>query len=138
MKSGREHRVPLSPAAVSLLEALPRFDGVELIFPGRATDKPLSDMSLTAVMRRMKLTAVPHGLRSTFSDWCAERTSTPAEVREMALAHARRRIGGATCLTSAGRSWPNGPPSCNRSQPNLTFGYGRAPAAMRVTEGGLR
>jgi integrase len=88
MKSGREHRVPLSPAAVSLLEALPRFDGVELIFPGRATDKPLSDMSLTAVMRRMKLTAVPHGLRSTFSDWCAERTSTPAEVREMALAHA--------------------------------------------------
>jgi integrase len=88
MKSGREHRVPLSPAAVALLEALPRFEGVDLIFPGRDVEKPLSDMSLTAVMRRMKLTAVPHGLRSTFSDWCAERTATPAEVREMALAHA--------------------------------------------------
>jgi integrase len=50
-------------------------------------------MSLTAAMRRMNLTAVPHGFRSTFSDWCAERTSYPSEVREMALAHA---IGDAT------------------------------------------
>jgi len=50
--------------------------------------KPLSDMSLTACIRRMDLTAVPHGFRSTFSDWCAERTATPSEVREMALAHA--------------------------------------------------
>jgi integrase len=45
-------------------------------------------MSLTQVMRRLKLTAVPHGLRSTFTDWAAERTSHPTEVREMALAHA--------------------------------------------------
>ena len=45
-------------------------------------------MSLTACMRRMKLTAVPHGFRSTFTDWCAERTAYPSEVREMALAHA--------------------------------------------------
>ena len=91
MKSGRPHRVPLSPWAVALLEALPRFEVDEgepdLVFPG-TKGKPLSDMSLTAVMRRMKLTAVPHGFRSTFSDWCAERTATPAEVREMALAHA--------------------------------------------------
>jgi integrase len=91
MKSGRPHRVPLSPRAVELLHALPRFevaeDGLDLIFPG-AKGKPLSDMSLTAVMRRMGLSAVPHGFRSTFSDWCAERTATPAEVREMALAHA--------------------------------------------------
>jgi integrase len=50
-------------------------------------------MALTQVMRRMGLTAVPHGFRSTFSTWCSERTSTPAEVREMALAHA---IGSAT------------------------------------------
>ena len=87
MKSGRPHRVPLSMHAVSVLEALPRFDGVPLLFPGSG-GKPLSDMALTATMRRMGLTAVPHGFRSTFADWCSERTSVPAEVREMALAHA--------------------------------------------------
>lgn len=86
MKSGRPHRVPLSEQALDLLEALPRLDKVELVFPGNR-GKALSDMTLTAVMRRMGLSAVPHGFRSTFSDWCAERTSTPAEVREMALAH---------------------------------------------------
>ncbi len=87
MKSGRPHRVPLSPRAVELLKALPRMAGTELVFPG-VQGKAMSDMSLTAVMRRMDLSAVPHGFRSTFSDWCAERTATPAEVREMALAHA--------------------------------------------------
>lgn len=87
MKSGRPHRVPLSPRAVELLNALPRMAGTDLVFPG-VQGKPMSDMSLTAVMRRMGLSAVPHGFRSTFSDWCAERTATPAEVREMALAHA--------------------------------------------------
>lgn len=91
MKSGRPHRVPLSTWALDLLQALPRFEVLDgepdLVFPG-AKGKPLSDMSLTAVMRRMGMTAVPHGFRSTFSDWCAERTATPAEVREMALAHA--------------------------------------------------
>jgi integrase len=87
MKSGRPHRVPLSPRAVALLKAQPHFEDTPLMFPG-SSGKPLSDMSLTAVMRRMKLSAVPHGFRSTFSDWCAERTSTPSEVREMALAHA--------------------------------------------------
>ena len=93
MKAGRPHRVPLSDAAIALLKALPVFAGTDLVFPGLSGDKPLSDMSLTAAMRRMKLTAVPHGFRSTFSDWCAERTSYPSEVREMALAHA---IGDAT------------------------------------------
>lgn len=88
MKSDRPHRVPLSAAALELLEALPRFEGTDLVFPGASGDKALSDMSMTAVMRRMNLTAVPHGFRSTFSDWCAERTSTSPEVREMALAHA--------------------------------------------------
>jgi len=93
MKSGRPHRIPLSDEAVTLLEMLPTFfndDGeqVDLVFPGLRGDKPLSDMSLTAAMRRMELSAVPHGFRSTFTDWCAERTAYPAEVREMALAHA--------------------------------------------------
>ncbi len=88
MKSGRAHRIPLSAPVITLLAGLPRFEGTDLVFPGRAGDKPLSDMSLTLVMRRMKLTAVPHGFRSTFTDWTAERTAYPAEVREMALAHA--------------------------------------------------
>lgn len=88
MKSGRPHRVPMSPQVLKMLKALPKFEGTELVFPGRDVIKPLSDMSLTAIMRRMKLNAVPHGFRSTFSDWCAERTAYPAEVREMALAHA--------------------------------------------------
>lgn len=92
MKSGRPHRVALSQRALELLEALPRFDGVALVFPGQGK-KPLSDMTLTATLRRMKVDATAHGFRSTFRDWCAERTSTPAEVAEMALAHA---VGDAT------------------------------------------
>lgn len=87
MKAGRPHRVPLSPRALELLQALPRSEKQQLVFPG-ARDKPLSDMTLTACIRRMGVDAVPHGFRSTFADWCAERTATPAEVREMALAHA--------------------------------------------------
>ena len=93
MKAGRPHRIPLSDKALELLDLLPRMvndDGeeIDLVFPGLRGDKPLSDMSLTAAMRRMKLTAVPHGFRSTFTDWVAERTAYPSEVREMALAHA--------------------------------------------------
>jgi len=92
MKAGREHRVPLPERALELLEAVPRFEGTDLVFPG-AKGKPLSDMTLTAALRRMKVTATTHGFRSTFSDWASERTATPAEVREMALAHA---VGNAT------------------------------------------
>lgn len=86
MKAGREHRVPLSSQAVALLKSLPTKNG--LVFPGR-NDKALSDMSLTAVLRRMQrgdLTV--HGFRSTFRDWAAETTHYPHEVAEMALAHA--------------------------------------------------
>lgn len=86
MKAGKEHRVPLSPQAVALLSSLPRIDGNELVFPA-PRGGVLSDMTLTAVMRRMELDAVPHGMRSTFRDWAAERTNYPREVAEMALAH---------------------------------------------------
>ena len=86
MKSGRAHRVPLPRRTLELLNAVPRFDGTDLVFPGQS-GKPLSDMTLTAALRRMKAGVTAHGFRSTFSDWCAERTSAPAEVREMALAH---------------------------------------------------
>jgi integrase len=87
MKSGRPHNVPLSAEAVALLEALPRVEGTTLLFPGAKKGKPLSDMSLTAVMRRMAVDAVPHGFRASFSSWCASSTAYPSEVREMALAH---------------------------------------------------
>lgn len=86
MKAGKEHRIPLSDAAVKLLSALPRIEGTDVVFPGNK-GKPLSDMTLTAVMRRMKAEAVPHGFRSTFRDWVSERTNYPPELAEMALAH---------------------------------------------------
>lgn len=88
MKAGREHRVPLSTAAISLLKALTRHD--DFVFPGRAKGSALSDMSLTAVLRRMDRPDITvHGFRSTFRDWCAESlaNSFPREVCEHALAH---------------------------------------------------
>jgi len=78
----------LSAEVIKLLDALPRLDGTELIFPGRVENKPISDMTMTKVMRDMGADAVPHGFRATFSSWCASSTSYPSEVREMALAHA--------------------------------------------------
>src|SRR5690606_12713744 len=63
MKSGREHRVPLSAAAVQLLKSLPRIGGSDLVFPA-ANGRPLSDMTLVAVLRRLDVAAVPHGFRS--------------------------------------------------------------------------
>lgn len=84
MKAGREHRVPLSPAAIAILEALSHRTG--LLFPAPRGGS-LSDMALSAVTRRMGVVAVPHGFRSTFRDWAAERTDYPHEMQEMALAH---------------------------------------------------
>lgn len=86
MKASREHRVPLSAAAVRLLKSLPRHADTQLVFVG-AKGGPLSDMTLSAVVRRMGAPCVPHGFRSTFRDWAAERTSFPSEMAEMALAH---------------------------------------------------
>lgn len=86
MKSGREHRVPLSKEATGLLGALPG-DHLpdDYLFPGMRG--PLSDMSLTAVLRRMKVAATAHGFRSTFRDWVSEHTEYSGEVAEMALSH---------------------------------------------------
>ena len=87
MKMKKEHRVPLPDAAITLLKALPRIDS-DLVFPGSKNGSSISDMTMTAILRRMGLDVVPHGFRSTFRDWAAERTSYPREVAEMALAHA--------------------------------------------------
>jgi integrase len=86
MKAGREHRVPLSKPAVALLKGLTRLDDTEVVFYAPRGGQ-LSDMTLTAVCRRMCVDAVPHGFRSTFRDWTSERTNYPREVCEMALAH---------------------------------------------------
>ncbi|MBW1802126.1 MAG: integrase arm-type DNA-binding domain-containing protein [Deltaproteobacteria bacterium] len=86
MKTGKEHKVPLVNDAKKLLDALPRFQSSNYVFTA-ARGGPLSDMSVSAVCRRMKVEAVPHGFRSTFRDWCAENTNFPREVAEMALAH---------------------------------------------------
>ena len=86
MKGGLEHRVPLTDDALELLRALPRMAGSPYVFFAARGGK-LSDMTVSAVTRRMKAEAVPHGFRSTFRDWCAETTNYPREVCEEALAH---------------------------------------------------
>jgi integrase len=92
MKAGKAHRVPLSAAACALLAPLAEVFGTDrkaLVFPGRDHAAPLSDMSLTAVLRRMgRADLTVHGFRSTFRDWAAETTDTPNHVVEQALAHA--------------------------------------------------
>jgi integrase len=88
MKAGREHRVPLSGPALAILKPLAETKASEFVFPGGRIGKPLSNMAMLKLLQRMgrgDLTA--HDFRSTFSDWCAEQTAFPSEVREMALAH---------------------------------------------------
>jgi integrase len=86
MKAGKEHRVPLSDAALQVLNNLPKFKDNPLVFPA-PRGGVMSDMTMTAVMRRMEVNAVPHGFRSTFRDWAGERTNYPREIAEQALAH---------------------------------------------------
>ena len=81
-----EHRVPLSPAAVALLRDLPRLKDVDLVFPS-SQNKQMSDMALSALLKRMEVEATPHGFRSSFRDWSAECTGVANEVCEQALAH---------------------------------------------------
>ncbi|WP_234423474.1 integrase arm-type DNA-binding domain-containing protein [Tateyamaria sp. Alg231-49] len=87
MKANLEHRVPLSDPAIAHLKALQRFQDEELVFPSARLGRPLSDMTLAAVLKRLNIPAVPHGFRSTFRDWVSETTETPHAVAEMALAH---------------------------------------------------
>ena len=98
MKSGAEHRVPLSDAALEVPEqARPLSGGQGLVFPSpRSTNRPLSDMSLTKVLRTTGLAekTVVHGLRSGFRDWCAD-MGKPRELAEAALAHTVGGVEGA-------------------------------------------
>jgi integrase len=86
MKAGKEHRIPLSDAALAVLDQMDQSS--KFIFSGMGDSKPLSDMSVSAVLRRMGRDDITvHGFRSTFRDWAAECTAYPREVAEMALAH---------------------------------------------------
>ncbi len=85
MKAAKEHRIPLSEAAVQILRDLHPDEG--LVFPGRSAEKPLSNMAMEMVMRRMKVDVTVHGFRSSFRDWAGEATEAPRELAEAALAH---------------------------------------------------
>ena len=87
MKAKLEHRVPLSPRAVAVLdEAREIADEGGLLFPS-PTGRVLSDSTRSKLLRELDIRAVPHGFRSGFRDWAAERTDVPREVYELALAH---------------------------------------------------
>ena len=90
MKAGKEHRVPLCPRAIAILEAIvpDRVEGSAFVFPGSQPQKSQSNMVFLMLLRRMNfghLTA--HGFRATFKTWATERTNFPREVVEAALAH---------------------------------------------------
>jgi integrase len=110
MKGGREHRVPLSEPALAILhEMIPGDDKKDVrrpfVFPGAKPRRPLSNMAMLELFRRINAEhnvvglalwsdpshgsrdVVPHGFRSSFRDWAAERTNFPREVTEAALAH---------------------------------------------------
>ncbi|MCG6115877.1 MAG: tyrosine-type recombinase/integrase [Mesorhizobium sp.] len=95
MKARRDHRVPLCARAIEILKAIrAEYPESDWVFPGHKRGKPLSNMTMAAVLKRMKLTDVTvHGFRSAFRDWAAEETSFPREIAEAALAHV---VGDAT------------------------------------------
>jgi integrase len=86
MKAGREHRVPLSDAAMDILYSLPRHEGSAYIFTA-PRGGALCDAIMSKICRTMKIAAVPHGFRSSFKTWAAEATNFPREVVEQSLAH---------------------------------------------------
>jgi integrase len=88
MKAGREHRVPLSARVVSILKQMAKLKMGDFVFPGQARGKPLSNMAMEMMLRRMKIDyATVHGFRSSFRDWAGNVSSFPREVTETALAH---------------------------------------------------
>jgi integrase len=87
MKGGREHRVPLSGPALSIIERMRDADPV-LVFPGVRDRQPLDHGTFWKILRRMQLgNLTAHGFRSTFKEWCVERTEFPDWLSEKALAH---------------------------------------------------
>jgi integrase len=88
MKAEREHRVPLSFAALAVLDAVPREDDNPFVFIGGRRGKGLSNIAMLKLMRTLRPGTTVHGTaRSAFRDWCSEQTDAPREVAEAALAH---------------------------------------------------
>jgi integrase len=96
MKAGNEHRVPLCERALAILgELAPEVEAAttaesstkQFVFAGAKMGRPLSNMAMDMLLRRMGFDVTVHGFRSSFRDWAAERTNFPREVVEMALAH---------------------------------------------------
>lgn len=135
MKMDREHKVPLSPRSIELLQNLPRENTGDWVFMGARAGNPIGDKSMDQVLKRLAPDITVHGFRSTFRDWAAETTAYPNHVVEQALAHA---IGSAVekayrrgdlfakrtrlmadwakyCATPAGRSLDNVTPISSRS-----------------------
>jgi integrase len=93
MKGGREHRVPLSPTALSILERARTGRRNDFIFPGPGKNRPLSVNAFRALMIRLSVNVTAHGFRSSFRDWAGEASTFPRELAEAALAHL---VGDAT------------------------------------------
>ena len=88
MKAKRDHRVPLTEDMLAILRPLHETRISDFVFPGQKPGKPLSNMALETLMKRMKIEgASPHGFRSSFRDWCGDCTSFAREIAEAALAH---------------------------------------------------
>jgi integrase len=90
MKAGKAHVVPLSPAAIDVLQRVRLFQSRDndLVFASQQTGQMMSDMTLLKILRDRNAGVTVHGFRSTFRDWAAEQTSFAGEVAEAALAHA--------------------------------------------------
>jgi len=87
MKAKQKHVVPLSDRAMEILYRLSETRHSDFVFPGTKPHKPMSNMSMAMILRRMKIDATVHGFRSSFRDYCGDQTSFPREVAESALAH---------------------------------------------------
>ena len=88
MKGKVEHVLPLTDSVVKILEIEKMFQNSDYVFPGGRVGRPLSNMSMNMLIRRMGVTDVTvHGFRSSFSDWCGDNTQYPREVAEACLAH---------------------------------------------------
>ena len=90
MKAQRAHRVPLSAPALEILDDATALDGTGLVFPSAQRGQPLQRLTLSKLLLRLGIAAVPHGFRSSFRDWAAEQTSARHDVIEAALAHVVR------------------------------------------------
>jgi integrase len=90
MKAGREHRIPLAPAALTVLDELATIRRDHLLLPGTVSGRPISGSELTKFMRTLRPGSTVHGWRATFRTWCSETNAARPDIAEAALAHAQR------------------------------------------------